>query len=339
MIYSYEVKIKGTSHEQDNTPCQDAYFVSECGGDMVIAAVADGLGSCVHSDIAAQVAVEKSVEFCKESLRKDNTEVCDIIRKSFVVAIEAIEDKVREDEGDLSQYLTTLSLGVLLKNTLYYGHAGDSGIIALTHEGKFEKVTEEQQDEDGCVFHLGFLDKWQFDQFKVKVCSVLLATDGVLSFLFPRVLKNEKVNVRVNILREWMDNRLIDIANQGEDTIKSRTEKIISDIPTTEFRNDDITVVVLVNSSGIPETPPDGYYEEPDWKVLYEKLADEIRIASENYYRETTEKYVREGIMKISESGDVEDSENKSPRESAKKTDNKQNFIHRVLKSYKNFQR
>jgi serine/threonine protein phosphatase PrpC len=205
MIYNYGFKIRGKSHEKDNTPCQDAYHIVKCRNDLVIAAVADGLGSCEHSDIASKMAVEKSVEYCKknipllQSISEDG--VCGIIRQSFAVATDAIEDKVAEDKDDLSQYFTTLSLAVLWNDTLYYGHAGDSGIIALTHEGRFEKVTEPQDDEEGGVIHLRFSDNWIFGQFDKKVCSVLLATDGILFYLIPILLRNEKVNVRVKTLR------------------------------------------------------------------------------------------------------------------------------------------
>jgi len=324
MIYSYGFKIKGKSHEQDNTPCQDAYYVLKCRDDVVIAAVADGLGSCEHSDIASQIAVERSVEYCRENLQTNDTKnvkVSDVIRKSFVVATDAIEDKVQETGGDLSQYLTTLSLAVLLNDTLYYGHAGDSGIIALTHKGRFEKVTEQQQDEDDGVFHLRFSDKWQFGQFEEKVCSVLLATDGILFYLFPPLLRNEKVNVRASTLRTWMDNRLVYINEQGEGTVKLQTKKCIKDIPTKEFVDDDITVVVLVNTSVVPETPSDDYYREPDWEELHRKQAEEYRKANAEYLRKTNEEYVRKGIMKPTTNGSRECLEKKSQGVCIKSTD------------------
>ena len=310
MIYSYGFKITGKSHEQDNAPCQDAYYIHKCSDGMVIAAVADGLGSCDHSDIASQMAVEISVEYCKENLLAGDIEsvnVCDVIRKSFVAATNAIEDKVQEEGGDLSQYYNTLSLAVLLNDTLYYGHAGDSGIVALTHKGIFEKVTEQQQDEDDRVFHLRFHDKWQFGQFEEKVCSVLLATDGILHFLFPPLLRTEKVKARVNTLREMIDNRLIHIDEHGENAVQLRTQNGFNDIPTKEFLDDDLTVVVLVNVSITPETPSDDYYAEPDWKELYRKQNEEYQRANDEYLRKTNEEYVRKGIMKAIVEDKVED--------------------------------
>ena len=45
MIYAYGITMQGTYHVKNNIVCQDVNEIVKCGDDMVIAAVADGLGS------------------------------------------------------------------------------------------------------------------------------------------------------------------------------------------------------------------------------------------------------------------------------------------------------
>ena len=62
MIYAYGVSQKGAYHERDGTVCHDAFSVVKCGKNMAVAAVADGVGSEKHSDIASKIAVRESVD-------------------------------------------------------------------------------------------------------------------------------------------------------------------------------------------------------------------------------------------------------------------------------------
>lgn len=282
MIHHYEIKLRGVSHEEDGTPCQDAFAVNSCEDNFIIAAVADGLGSAEYSDIASQMAVDTTVRYCVEHITQQSNadEILRAIKKSFIEALSKIEEAVKSENRELAQYHTTLSLAVLLGDTLYYGHSGDSGIVALTLEGLFEKVTEQQRDEDNNVFPLFFEDKWVFGQFEKKICSVLLATDGVLLRLFPHLLQNEPVNFRVNELGLLIDNRCLHIDEQGADAVKIRIENYVKDIPREDVGSDDITIVVLVNTSIKPGTQPVNYYQEPDWAELARKRDEEYeRVA------------------------------------------------------------
>ena len=198
------------------------------------------------------------------------------IKASFFEALDKIEETVKLNDRELAQYHTTLSLAVLLGDTLYYGHSGDSGIVALTLEGTFEKVTEQQRDEDNNVFPLFFESRWVFGQFEKKACSVLLATDGMLMRLFPLLLRDESVNLRVNEMGYLMDNQCLHIDKEGTNAVKARVENYVKDnIPHEDVGSDDITIVVLVNTSIKPGEQPASYYKEPDWAELARKRDEE----------------------------------------------------------------
>lgn len=281
MIYAYGITLDGTYHIKNSIVCQDAHAIEKCSDDMVIAAVADGLGSEDHSDVASRIAADTSTDYCKQNITESSSsgDILEIIKKSFTKAQRTIEKEVETQNHSIDQYDTTLTLAVFINDTLFYGHSGDSGIVALTTEGLYEKVTEQQRDEDSRVFPLFFEDKWIFGQFDKNVCSVFLATDGILETLFPYLIRNESIKIHVNLARFFMDNRALCIDKEGENPVKARIEEFLKNIPDEQV-NDDKTVVVLVNSSIESKLQPDDYYKEPDWTELRRRHDDEWKRAA-----------------------------------------------------------
>ena len=291
MIYAYGITLAGTYHIKNNIVCQDDHTIIKCSDDLIIAAVADGLGSAAHSDVASKIAANVSTDYCMNNITETNNydDILEVIKTSFLNTQRAIVKEAEIQNHSIDQYDTTLSLAVLVNDTLYYGHSGDSGIVALTIGGFYEKVTEQQRDEDNRVFPLFFEDKWIFEKFEKKVCSVFLATDGMLEILFPYLIRNENVNIHVNLARFFMDNRVLCIDKEGEIAIKDRIEDFVKNIPDEQV-NDDKTVVVLINSSVESEIQPDDYYNEPDWAELKRKYDDEWkRLAYPHLFKDNNQ--------------------------------------------------
>ncbi len=272
MIYAYGVTLNGPYHEKDGLVCQDAHKIVKCGPDMCIAAVADGLGSAVHSEIAARIAVNTAVDCCTEHIttKSKPDDIKGAIRVSFKKAQDKIEVEAKANGRECDQYDTTLSLVVYLADRVHFGHSGDSGIVVLTEGGIYEKVTEQQRDEDGRVFPLFFRDKWVFGTHPRGVASVLLATDGIYETLFPIYIREEPVSIYVALARYFMDNNSLEIDNVGEEAVRERIKEFLAGIPDTQV-NDDKTVVVLVNSKVGTKLQPPEYYATPDWAELKQK--------------------------------------------------------------------
>ena len=53
-------------------------------------------------------------------------------------AIEAYVEK--NDPENEMEYQTTLTLAIMSKQCLFYGNAGDSGVIALDEQGKYQEI-------------------------------------------------------------------------------------------------------------------------------------------------------------------------------------------------------
>ena len=281
MIYAYGITLDGKYHVKNNIPNQDAFKIVKCNKNTVIAAVADGLGSAEHSDIASKLAVEKSVAHCEKNIphTKSKDELLPIIKESFLLAQNAIEDEAKTKEHDITKYDTTLTLVIFCEDTLFFGHSGDSGIVALTTEGLYKKVTEQQRDESSCVFPLFFKDKWIFEEYKDKVSSVFLATDGILETLFPIYIRNEKLNIHITLAQYFMDNRKLEIEKNGEEVVAKEIESFLDQIPEEQV-NDDKTIVVLINTEVETKQQPDDYYKEPNWDELRRKFDEAYKMAA-----------------------------------------------------------
>jgi hypothetical protein len=280
LIYSYGITEQGAFHIRNNIVCQDAHEIIKCPNGIAIAAVADGLGSEKHSDIASKIAVKVSTKYCADHIENGASveKVLEIIRSSFFSAQRAIEEEAIRNDHELDQYGTTLSLAILNHDTLFYGHAGDSGIIALTTDGMYTKITSQQQDDMGRVFQLLCNDqRWVFAVADKKVSSVLLATDGILATFSPIYLRNQPADIYVPLLQYFMDNSRLRIDIVGEHETTQRIGEFIRKIPGDKV-DDDKTLVVLVNPNVQIASQPPEYYAEPDWVELKRQFSESWKI-------------------------------------------------------------
>jgi serine/threonine protein phosphatase PrpC len=57
-----EHSVCGTSHEKTGQPCQDAHRWKLLPGDVLVGAVADGVGSAALGDVGATIAVQTAID-------------------------------------------------------------------------------------------------------------------------------------------------------------------------------------------------------------------------------------------------------------------------------------
>ncbi len=310
MIYVYGVSEQGSDHIKTGTVCQDAFYFSKLSKNLVIAGVADGLGSSEHSEIASNLAVKTAVEECIKYFKSSSSTPTDqdflqYLRYSFNGAQDKIEEYVNQQNGHyLNQYDTTLTLAVLFDRTLYYGHTGDSGIIALTMDGIYEQVTIQQRDKEGRVFPLVDRGNWVFKKYDKEVASVLLATDGMLDTFFPNLLREEPVKIYVSLARFFMDNQEIKINIHGEQKATEQFSKFIHDIDPKTVR-DDKTLMVLINADANPHSQPAEYYQSPNWPELKQRSLTKY---NKEAYPQLSEEQITAMVQDIlnQDSGDAE---------------------------------
>jgi len=274
MIRSYGFSLTGSSHESNSTKCQDANKIRELANGVVIAAVADGVGSCKYSDIASKIAVELSTAFCEKKLKtcSNTNEFIKLIEEAFSQAELAIEKQSLQDNQPLSEYDTTLDLVIYNGKQIIYGHCGDGGIIGLTVKGDYIKVTTPQKKEGVYVVPLrnGSRNKnntWVFGLVQDELASVLLATDGVYDTFFPYLLKDQPVEVYVPLVQYFMDNNGIHVSKNNITKISEERKNFLGS-SACESITDDKTLLVLINENIMPKRKDDSFYNEPDWDAL-----------------------------------------------------------------------
>jgi serine/threonine protein phosphatase PrpC len=271
MILTYGFSDTGSSHIKKDTVCQDSNKILCLDNGMVIAAIADGVGSCKYSDEASRIAVNVSVTVCAEEIATSGAaELTAVIEKAFNKAEREIDEFSLSKGHLLTEYDTTLSLVIYDGKHITYGHCGDGGIIGLTNGGDYIKITEPQKVEEVYVLPLRDKSRWVFGSHEAEFASILLATDGVYDTFFPYLLKRQPVEVYVPLIRYFMDNNQIRASKKNIEAIGKKRQDFINSKACSAI-TDDKTLVVLINEEVMPMLKDDAYYDEPDWDALQEE--------------------------------------------------------------------
>ena len=268
MLHTYSVNLPGPSHLAGGVPCQDACCVANLGGGLVVAAVADGLGSESRSDVGSRVACEGAVAFCARSIGScgDDGAVLDLMVQAFYRAYDAVLATAAEAGESAGEYDSTLCLAIFNGSKLFWGNAGDSGIVACAGDGTYRPVTAMHRDEEGRVFPLCFDETWRFG-VEEGIASLLLCTDGILEdVLAPPLLRVHGGRaVDASKAEMFLHPRPDDAANLAE--VERQAAEYFAAYP-KELLDDDKTLVVVFDDERLPGRQPDLYYAEPDWPAL-----------------------------------------------------------------------
>ncbi len=271
MIYKYGLSVIGPYHVEKGWVCQDSHLIQTIEGtNLVVAAIADGLGSCEHSDVGSKIAVEESVKYCIDHYKLTGMTDDDIkilIQNAFIKAQQQINSRAYQDKISSTKYETTLSLVIYHEGQVFYGHSGDGGIVVYREDGIFEKITEEINDQWGGVYCLSFGPQyWHIDKYPHKVAAVMLLTDGLLGLLFPAILRFEDRPMLIDLAHFLMDAERLEIVEKGELAVQKEQMEWIESL-SREQVDDDKTLVVLIDTNISITSQPDTYYASPDYEA------------------------------------------------------------------------
>lgn len=279
MLHTYGASVVGPWHAEAGVPCQDsnASWVSE-DGTLAAAAVSDGLGSELHSDVGSEVASRVAVDYCAEHARPgaDARETIEVLRGAYRAAYLAVLDCAAEMGEPAGEFDATLSLVLLDGDRLFWGQSGDSGIVAGMTDGTYVLVTSKQRDGEGRVYPLCFDTCWDFGVLE-GAATALLCTDGVLEgMIAPPVLA---ANSDCPIDRSKARMFLHPLADDAKhlDEVQRQVVAYLESYP-RDLIDDDKTVVVVFDDERFPESQPEDYYAEPDYEAILER-------AYQNLYR------------------------------------------------------
>ena len=241
----------GESHIKRGVECQDKSKIEVIEKDntkSIILAIADGLGSCEHSNIGAEIATQtavKTIVDCLSSSSKKLEEIAiESLKRAMHEAYEMVDLEARNHSESSDLYCSTLTVVLFDGSTLYIGHAGDDGVVALSNRGLYALVTARHKgDEINSVFPLQSKSTWEF--LKVRdIMGVVLATDGVLDSL----VRSESEDWRVffPILQP-----LITRDKSDEEKLRKLKNEYSSYMDSDGYRSivsDDITFLAAINA-------------------------------------------------------------------------------------------
>ena len=112
MLFDYGFSLIGKSHIAKGTCCQDNHKIKKLGNGWYIAAIADGVGSAVNSQIGSKIATETVVEMCEELMPWDyNTiSIKSMMRTVYNYAFKRIMNEAEKTGNPIESYDTTLSM-------------------------------------------------------------------------------------------------------------------------------------------------------------------------------------------------------------------------------------
>jgi hypothetical protein len=129
----------GESHEASGAPCQDAFAWAEVSRDLLVIAVADGLGTAPRSDEGAAIIVEAAVDSAVaaragEPVDHDH-DLEDVVRLGAFAARAAVEGLADEFGIPLSDLASTLVFVAVSGGAVCVAQVGDGAVVAETSDG------------------------------------------------------------------------------------------------------------------------------------------------------------------------------------------------------------
>lgn len=255
MISAYNFSLVGRDHKKNNMPCHDYSITDEISASWKIAVVADGVGSCKHAEVASKIAVETVVDLVKKQFPAftAKTEVyTSVILAAMNGAANAIENYVnKNDPGNEMEYQTTLALAIMSKQYLYYGNAGDSGIIGLDDQGLYHILCKKQNDDIGRVFSLPNHRDFEIGFAEFTPAAALCFTDGVLDYIAPLALRDNEYKVDVPFANIFVTYGL-GVSSEDEKKEVERCKKRVINYLSSEScekMTDDLSAAVLVDTN------------------------------------------------------------------------------------------
>ncbi|MDO5401025.1 MAG: protein phosphatase 2C domain-containing protein [Eubacteriales bacterium] len=290
-IAAFGLTLQGASHisREPPVPCQDCHGMRWLAAQgLLIAAIADGVGSCALSHFGARSAVSTALDSAQQGLEalsqgaamklSDETPgfrgaMKKVMVEAFRAARQAVEDLA--DSGRPPQPVfalqSTLTLAIYDGDYLFYGHVGDDGIVAQQPDGTVEMATQRVKGEEAnSVFPLQSGEQyWQFG-VTPHVAGFVMATDGVLDS-FVASGSGAYFN---GICYAFMEKAMYTLAERKPGSPKRALEEYRRFLQTADYLRqvaDDLTMVAVVNPKAIRDgVHPD--FSMDTWRAEEEAL-------------------------------------------------------------------
>jgi len=286
-ISAFAVTQKGQSHKKNKTACQDrsGLKVLDDRG-IVLAAVADGVGSCALSDLGADCAVRSSLDRMEAEIKAcdvlDVSRAAAILRSAMSAAYDAVEQMASEMVINSYSFQSTLTITIYDGKNLYIGHAGDDGVVALFENGGYYMVTVRHKGEEASsVYPLQSKSTWQFSKSE-NVIGYVLCTDGVLDSFVRSEFESNRIYF------PFIERDFTKPAASSEDVERAcaAKEKMLLSESYRARVTDDLTYVAVVNNYALVNSLEKPAFDKRKWDAdtdVYRKKREELLKAGNHF--------------------------------------------------------
>jgi protein phosphatase 2C-like protein len=179
--------VQGTSHQRNNTPCQDYSTAIELSGaSLLLLVCSDGAGSGSRSEVGSEVAcrtlVDEVTEFARLGGRIEN-----VTRETAVEWLEAIRTKLDTQASALGlsprDLACTLIAALIASDAAAFIQVGDGAVVTVSADNNYRVVFWPDQGEYANTTYF-VTGPDAADRLRVNICSepvkdVALFTDGL----------------------------------------------------------------------------------------------------------------------------------------------------------------
>ncbi|HEX7975330.1 MAG TPA: PP2C family serine/threonine-protein phosphatase [Anaerolineales bacterium] len=180
--------VQGVSHQKLDLPCQDVQGYRVLPGGLLLAALADGAGTAVHSAEGARCAVETALDTLAAALEEgsppDLPGYMDLLRFAYAQARQAVTALAEETGQPERSYAATLICAIAGSDGLAVGQLGDGAVIARTPGGELLPVTRTQRGEYANETYFlcqeDALDLVEYHVLQQPVSGLAMMSDGLI---------------------------------------------------------------------------------------------------------------------------------------------------------------
>jgi len=235
--------ITGRGHIKKNVPCQDKIFSTK-NQDFSFIGLADGAGSCKHSDIGAELVVKELSKLLYKNFNKyyklGYHGVSSRIISHLQVRLFVLAQNLRIAYKELS---STMLFVVKKDNRFIAGHLGD-GVIGCLKENKLKVISSPDNGEyaNSTIFVTASQAYKNLKLFKGELTNIegfVLMSDGTEESLYNK--KEQSLAEGVNQMFNWLATYK---EKEVSSALKENLDKIIK-LKTT----DDCSIILMKTGS------------------------------------------------------------------------------------------